>query len=134
MPLSRAFREYPATLLLTLASCYSVFPMKNLRDILLPVISDIRAGRKATEVSELWGASKALFLSGLWREANKPLIIVTATEEEAEALVEDLKFFAKIKTPFTAEGAKQDSKNPPQSPFSKGGTNVTPTSGSSPLE
>ncbi len=108
--------------------------MKNLRDILLPVINDIRAGQKATEVSELWGASKALFLSGLWRASNRPLIIVTATEEEAEALVEDLKFFAGIKIPFIAEGVTQDSKNPPSSPFSKGGTNVTPTSYSSPLE
>ena len=110
MPVSRAFLEDPATLLLTLASCYSVFSMKNLHDILLPAISDIRAGRKATEVSELWGASKALFLSGLWREANRPLIIVTATEEEAEALVEDLKFFAGIKDPFTAEGAENAEK------------------------
>src|SRR3990172_4228637 len=116
MPVSRAFREYPATLLLTLASCYSVFSMKNLRDILLPVISEIRAGQKATEVSELWGASKALLLFGLWRESSRPLVVVTATEEEAEALAEDMRFFAGIKAPFTAEGVTQDSKNPPSSP------------------
>ncbi len=84
--------------------------MKNLRDILLPVINDIRAGQKASEVSELWGASKALFLSALWRESKRPLVIVTATEEEAEALAEDLKFFAGIKAPFTAESAENAEK------------------------
>jgi transcription-repair coupling factor (superfamily II helicase) len=68
--------------------------MKNLHDILMPVIHDIREGRKSIEVSELWGASKALFLFALEHEERRPLIVVTATEEEAEILAEDLRFFS----------------------------------------
>jgi transcription-repair coupling factor (superfamily II helicase) len=67
--------------------------MKTLRDIIRPVLSDIQAGHKTIEVSELWGAAKALFLFGLSDEARRPLIVVTASEEEAEALAEDLGFF-----------------------------------------
>jgi transcription-repair coupling factor (superfamily II helicase) len=67
--------------------------MKTVRDILLPIIGEIKAGRKTIEVSELWGASKALFLSGLQRESGRPLMVVTSTEEEAETLLEDLRFF-----------------------------------------
>ncbi len=128
--------------------CYIGVSMKNLHDILLPVINDIRAGQKATEVSELWGASKALFLSALWRESNRPLVVVTSTEDEAEALVEDLRFFGAHKTAFATERTETGEKktsvaNPPAFPFpdkiirgqvSKGGTNVTPTSDSSPFE
>jgi transcription-repair coupling factor (superfamily II helicase) len=67
--------------------------MKTLRDIIRPVLSDIQAGHKTVEVSELWGAAKALFLFGLSDEARRPVIVVTASEEEAEALAEDLRFF-----------------------------------------
>jgi transcription-repair coupling factor (superfamily II helicase) len=67
--------------------------MKSLRDIILPVIDDLRTGKKSIEVSELWGASKALFLFGLQHEAGRPLIVVTASQEAAEALAEDLAFF-----------------------------------------
>ena len=67
--------------------------MKTLRDIIQPVLSDIQAGHKTVEVSELWGASKALFLFGLSEEARCPVIVVTASEEEAEVLAEDLRFF-----------------------------------------
>ena len=67
--------------------------MKTLRDIIQPVLSDIQAGNKTVEVSELWGAAKALFLFGLSDEARRPVIVVTASEEEAEALAEDLSFF-----------------------------------------
>ncbi len=67
--------------------------MKSLRDIILPVISDIRLGVKTVEVSELWGAAKALFLSGLRRESDRPIIAITATEEAAQTLAEDLAFF-----------------------------------------
>jgi transcription-repair coupling factor (superfamily II helicase) len=87
--------------------------MKNLRDILLPVLNDIRAGKKTIEISELWGASKALFLFGLWREAGRPVVVVTATEEEAGSLAEDLRFFAENRAFVTAEGAAEDlTKNP----------------------
>ena len=67
--------------------------MKSLRDILLPVLSDIGTGDKIIEVSELWGASKALFLFGLQRESNRPVLVVTASEDSAGALIEDLTFF-----------------------------------------
>ena len=67
--------------------------MKTLHDIIQPVLSTIQAGQKTVEVSELWGASKAFFLFGLCAEARCPVIVVTASEEEAEALAEDLSFF-----------------------------------------
>jgi transcription-repair coupling factor (superfamily II helicase) len=76
--------------------------MKSLHDIILPVIKDIQSGKKTIEVSELWGASKALFLSGLQRESKRPVVVVTATEEEAGALIEDLRFFGGIKNLFNA--------------------------------
>ncbi len=89
--------------------------MKTLHDILLPIISDIRAGQKTIEVSELWGASKALFLSGLRRESGRPLVVVTASEEEAASLVDDLRFFADKKfflTTECAENAEKDKTDP----------------------
>ena len=67
--------------------------MKNLREIIQPVINDIRAGSKSIEVSELWGASKALFLFGLRQETKRPVVIITASQEAAESLAEDLAFF-----------------------------------------
>ena len=67
--------------------------MKTLRDIILPVLSEIQAGNKNVEVSELWGAAKALFLFGVSDEARCPVIVVTASGEEAESLAEDLSFF-----------------------------------------
>jgi transcription-repair coupling factor (superfamily II helicase) len=70
--------------------------MKTLSDIIRPVLSDIQAGHKTVEVSELWGAAKALFLFGLNDEARCPVIVVTASEEEAEALAEDLGFFVQM--------------------------------------
>jgi transcription-repair coupling factor (superfamily II helicase) len=66
--------------------------MKKLREIILPVLNDIQAGKKTIEVSELWGASKALFLLGLSRETTGPVVAVTATEDAAAALAEDVKF------------------------------------------
>jgi len=73
--------------------CYSATSMSEVHDILLPIISEIKAGGKTIEVSELWGASKALFLSSLHRESERPLMVVTSSEEEAETLCEDLRFF-----------------------------------------
>ena len=89
--------------------------MKSLKDILLPVINDVQAGQKTSEVTELWGASKALFLFGLAREAGRPLVVVTSSPDAAETLAEDLRFFAQ-KLPRAEAGA-----NPPRSPFVKGG-------------
>jgi transcription-repair coupling factor (superfamily II helicase) len=67
--------------------------MKTLHDIIQPVLSTIQAGQKTIEVSELWGASMAFFLFGLSAEACCPVIVVTASEEAADALAEDLSFF-----------------------------------------
>ncbi len=79
--------------------------MKSLHDIVQPVISDIRAGRKRTEVSELWGASKALFLLGLRRELGRSVIVITASDDAAEALVTDLKFLIQ-KMPLDEAGGE----------------------------
>jgi len=87
--------------------CYSVSSMKSLHDILLPALNDIQSGKKTVEVSELWGASRALFLVGLWRESNRPVVIVTATEEEATTLSEDLRFFNAHKSIFATEDTEK---------------------------
>ncbi len=73
--------------------CYSKKIMKNLHEIILPVLNDIQAGKKTIEVSELWGAAKALFLFGLKRKLDCPVIVITASEDTAEALLDDLNFF-----------------------------------------
>ena len=80
--------------------------MKSLHDIILPITREIQAGNKTIEVSELWGASKALFLFGLRRELGRPLVVVTSTEDAAEALVEDLNFFVQ-KTPHAGGADKE---------------------------
>ena len=82
--------------------------MKKLEDIVLPVINDIRAGQKNIEVSELWGASKALFLFGLWRGTASQSIVVTATEEEAVALVDDLHFFEQHEALLTGKTEERE--------------------------
>jgi transcription-repair coupling factor (superfamily II helicase) len=84
--------------------------MKNLHDIILPILTDLQSKKKAVNVSELWGAAKALFLFGLQRESLRPLIIITALEEEAVTLVEDLRFFKGTKNLFTAETAEHAEK------------------------
>lgn len=77
--------------------------MKSLHEIVLPVLNDIQAGKKTIEVSELWGAAKALFLFGLRKHSGRPLIVITATEDAAETLAEDLRFFIR-KAPSSEEG------------------------------
>jgi transcription-repair coupling factor (superfamily II helicase) len=67
--------------------------MKSLHEVVQPVVRDIQAGKKAIEVSELWGASKALFLFGLKTAAGRSVIAVAATEDAAAALAEGLTFF-----------------------------------------
>jgi transcription-repair coupling factor (superfamily II helicase) len=88
--------------------------MKSINDIVQPVINEIQAGRKLIEVSELWGASKALFLFGLCRSAARPIIVVAPSEEAGEALASDLRFFAE-----TRGLANPD--RPPQTPLSDTG-------------
>jgi transcription-repair coupling factor (superfamily II helicase) len=82
--------------------------MRNLNEIIQPIINDIHAGKKTIDVGELWGASKALFLFGLRQESGRPLVIITASQDAAEALAEDLTFFIQ-KLPHTeADTAKID--------------------------
>ena len=80
--------------------------MKLLRDILRPSLDKLRSGGKPVEVSELWGGSKALFLLELFRESNRPLLIMTATDEEAVLLADDLRFF------FDAIGGPEQAPKP----------------------
>ncbi|NTW67177.1 MAG: hypothetical protein HGB21_12875, partial [Nitrospirae bacterium] len=68
--------------------------MKSTKDIVLPVLAAIGTGKKTIEISELWGGSRALFLFQLFRESKRPLLVVTANEEEATVLSDDLRFFA----------------------------------------
>jgi len=76
--------------------------MKQLQEILRPFLDTLSSGRKTIEISELWGGSKALLLLELFRESKRPLLIVTATEEESDLLADDLRFFAGI-LPGSAE-------------------------------
>jgi transcription-repair coupling factor (superfamily II helicase) len=82
--------------------------MKSMRTILSPVLDDIRAGRNNIEVSELWGASKALFVCGLWHETRRPIVTITASEDTAASLIEDLTFFIKKMPPQDADTGKID--------------------------
>jgi transcription-repair coupling factor (superfamily II helicase) len=68
--------------------------MKQLHDILRLPFEKLRSGVTNIEISELWGGSRALFLFQLFRESKRPLLIITANEEEATALADDLRFFA----------------------------------------
>src|SRR5512136_2674882 len=68
--------------------------MKQLHDITRLPLEQIRSGATNIEVSELWGGSRALFLFQLFRESGRPLLIITANDEEATALADDLRFFA----------------------------------------
>jgi transcription-repair coupling factor (superfamily II helicase) len=68
--------------------------MKQLQDILRPLLAELRSGKNTVELSELWGASKALFLFELFRDSKRPLLIVTASEEESNLLADDLRFFS----------------------------------------
>jgi transcription-repair coupling factor (superfamily II helicase) len=67
--------------------------MKQLQEMLRSLLDELRSGRKTVELSELWGGSKALLLSELFRESKRPLLIVTASEEDANLLADDLRFF-----------------------------------------
>jgi transcription-repair coupling factor (superfamily II helicase) len=70
--------------------------MNHLQEILPPLLDQLRSNGKTIEISELWGGSKALLLLELFRASKRPLLIVTATEEGADLLADDLRFFADI--------------------------------------
>ena len=76
--------------------------MKQLHDILRAPLEELASGTASLEVSELWGGARALFLLHLFRESGRHLLAVTATADDAEALAEDLRFFA------SAEGSGPD--------------------------
>jgi transcription-repair coupling factor (superfamily II helicase) len=68
--------------------------MKQRYDILRRPIEKLSTGVVSIEISELWGGARALCLLQLFHESGRTLLVVTATTEEADALVEDLRFFA----------------------------------------
>jgi transcription-repair coupling factor (superfamily II helicase) len=75
--------------------------MYELHEILRLPLEKIRTGARQVEVSELWGSARALFLLNLFRESGGHLLAVTAGEDEAETLAEDLRFFADKQEPRT---------------------------------
>ena len=80
--------------------------MNELREILLPVLAKIRTGVKAVEIAELWGGARALCVLELFQESGRHLLVVTANEEEAETLADDLRFFAAAAGGGRAPGAE----------------------------
>jgi len=62
--------------------------------MLRPVLERLSSGTRIVEISELWGGSRALCLFQLFRASGRPLLVVTAGEEETAALADDLRFFA----------------------------------------
>ncbi len=79
--------------------------MKSISELIAPLLRDIRSGKKVAEVAELWGGARALFLHELFRETGRHLLVVTGTAEEAEALADDLRFFAERTEPSSPERA-----------------------------
>ncbi|HEY6012259.1 MAG TPA: DEAD/DEAH box helicase, partial [Nitrospirota bacterium] len=88
--------------------------MQSLRHIVMPVITAVESGQKRLEVSELWGASRALFLFGMHWSSRRPLLVLTASEDSAEALIEDLRFFGEQKAFFTEETPSASPEGPHQ--------------------
>ena len=80
--------------------------MQLLHEILQPILARIRSGEKNIELSELWGGSRSLMLLSLQRELRGPLLIVTSTDEEAETLADDLRFFSEAVPPDRPEDLK----------------------------
>jgi transcription-repair coupling factor (superfamily II helicase) len=68
--------------------------MKQLHELLRPLLDNLRAGDTVQEISELWGGARALFLLSLFRETGQHHLVLTANEEEAETLADDLRFIA----------------------------------------
>ncbi len=62
-------------------------------DILRPALERTGAGTSRIEIAELWGGSRALYLASLFRRSGRHLLVVTAGDEDAETLVQDLQFF-----------------------------------------
>ncbi len=54
----------------------------------------LAGGRREINVTGLWGSSKALFLWELARERQAPVVIVSPTPKESEALFKDFCYFA----------------------------------------
>jgi transcription-repair coupling factor (superfamily II helicase) len=82
--------------------------MKSIKELLQPVLQDLQSGRKEIEVAELWGGARSLFLLELFEESGKHLLVITATEDEAEALTEDINFFTeRLKPPDEARSTVQ---------------------------
>lgn len=58
------------------------------------VVEKIVAGVGVTRIGGLWGSSRAFLLSALSRRIDRPIFIMTPTDEAAEALLTDLRLFS----------------------------------------
>jgi transcription-repair coupling factor (superfamily II helicase) len=70
--------------------------MNELHAIVQPLLEKVRSGAKEIEIAELWGGAKALCLFEVFQGSDRPLLVVVANEEEAEAHADDLRFFAQM--------------------------------------
>lgn len=64
----------------------------KIQELLLPIIGALSPNRKI-EIAELWPGSRALFLSVLRSETKRPIVLITATDDDAMRLADDIRFF-----------------------------------------
>lgn len=65
-----------------------------MNDVIRSLVRDL-VNQRPKEVAELSGGAQALFLSCLGQKLNKPIIIITPSQDNAESLLQDLNFFTK---------------------------------------
>ncbi len=70
----------------------SLFPSLTQQKI-HDLVKELKAGIREATLSGLFGASKALILAALVKATNRPVIVFSSAEKEAEILRGDLRFF-----------------------------------------
>ena len=63
------------------------------------VVEKIAANQRLPQIGGLWGSARALFLSFLFKKTGRTIFVITPTEEAAELLLTDLRFFSSLFTP-----------------------------------
>ena len=63
------------------------------------VVEKIAAGQNIPRIGGLWGSARALFLSHLFKKTGQTLFVITPTDEAAELLLTDLRFFSSWVSP-----------------------------------
>lgn len=58
------------------------------------IIEKVAGGGWVSRIGGLWGASKAFFISTLFDKTDRPIVIITPTNEVTESLSSDLHFFS----------------------------------------